>query len=947
MHRSCKRYLSSSWATKRKDPVSRLSSRRKYLSSLSAGKPDKSVQGGEPAESRFNVREVVKARALKFRAEVKKMSPEAYAAQSLQSLFKDTSGGDSTKSLLESGKDTPGRQAEILAALRASEPESVEDSEDYAEIDVLDTLAMEDYSTQLLLNPGDLVEFWPDKGQRSTLVILSLPTATTRKRYVTLSERGSIDYTNPNRYRFVIPGFIPNVSIDPDSIILQSDAKMIPIRRALKRFKQETDKLGSAYARELAKIYDEVPMINNQKQQNISVAEVSKLIFGGTSQVEMYTAFVAMTLDRVHFSPDLTPNVSIPIFGVRTLQEVSDISNVIQWTRKGSSEFRDFVSHALEVVELRNKIQVRQSEFLAPISAPRNFTKSDQSFIRFMLNACLERMDNAETEVHSNALSTIVKALRLFPDQSVQRRTVHACLKKLGVLTPWDSNQRRAKAAQLPGYGTSARADEYEQYIKDNMTENQVEDLSKLGLRDSCESIRHDFGQLPVYTIDSEGAAELDDGISIDGDWLHVHIADPSSFISHDSKLAEIAQFRVETVYLTEKSIPMLPTNLTQRHFSLGSDGASPAMTTSLKLDKSGNISEMKIRPSVVRNVKRTTYDAVNREVFGVVKSLPTGSVSSPHWTAEGSSPTSRALASLNKQDRQNLKAIQTWLQPAFSYRFRNGLLEMHYNEQSVRLQEQAVLPESTTDHSAPVFYAGGPRISASSSPVTDSPAIAMVTEAAILNNRAIAQYATEHRIPIIYRSSRFPLTDREKAALLKKRDARGRVLERDLKPYMGRMSSSIALLHAEPVELLGLPNGYTHATSPLRRYVDMVCQWQLQSHLLKRPYALDLKSMLPDIQRKGRAIKLLIKSETKHWIVLLLQQQIEAGQAMNFRATVTENNPRLNLPSEAILENLRERCLLRREASDPVISPGSTVDVMIEDLDLMDNVIYTRRIFK
>lgn len=907
-----------------------------------------SGDGSRHADKSLRVRQVVKDRASTFRDDIKRMTPEEYSAQPMRQLFQDKTDGISTKTSFAAAQNSPGFRAEMMARLAVTDCDNADESEQFAETDFLDGFAMDEYSTQTNYNPGDLIEYWPDKGGRMTLLILSMPTTISGKRYITLNERGSIDYTNPNRYRFHIPGFLPDPKLDPDTVFLQSDAPLLKLRRALKRFKQETDELSSTKARDLAKLYEIVCSNPGTTQVGgtVSVADLSKFLFGGTEQSQMYVIFVALTLDRLHFVPDLVQKFTVPIFRLRPAQEVDDITAVTEWTQQRSKEFGDFTRRARKISERRDRLAGSSDNSLVPVQMVQAYTPTDQAFIRFMLNACLERMDNNETEIYSNTLATIVKQLGFYPERNADRRTAYACLKRAGVLTPWDSNQRRSKAAQLPGYGDFPKANEYESYIKDNMIENQVEDLSRLGLQDRSADIRHDFGQLPVYVIDSEGAAELDDGISIDGEWLHVHIADPSSFITPDSKLGDIARFRVVTVYLVDKTFPMLPPALSQRHFSLGGPNPCPTMTTSVRLDEQGNPLEMKIRPSLIRNVRMTTYAKVDAEVFNVKNKSSVFSSTGTDSVSSSPASHSRKLAVLSDQDKINIRAIQKLLQPSLRYRIRNGLVDSPYSDRSLSLQ-QSVLPEYLQEHSTPQFFPGKPGISTSVSSSGHSPATALVAEAAILANRIAARYASEHNIPVVYRSSRLMLSSQKKAALLKGRDAYGRISTQVLRQHRGRMDSTIVTLRPEPAELMGLPEGYSTVTSPLRRFVDMIAQWQIQSYLLKRPYELDLKSLLPSVLRKANALKLVSRADERHWVALLLQQQIDAGIVVDHRATVLENNSRKEHPSEAILEGVKERCLVLRNVDDPVMQPGTTYPVTIEEIDLMDSVIYVRRTFK
>ncbi|KAI8851699.1 hypothetical protein BC829DRAFT_441338 [Chytridium lagenaria] len=123
---------------------------------------------------------------------------------------------------------------------------------------------------------------------------------------------------------------------------------------------------------------------------------------------------------------------------------------------------------------------------------------------------------------------------------------------------------------------------------------------------DPCASIRKDFGHLPVYVIDSPTARELDDGISVetrdDGEWLHVHIADPTAYLPSNHPLAMLAQLRGSSGVPPERHYPLIPDKLTRND---------------------GEILDYDVKPSFVSNVKILHYRNVNevlswKNVFGM-----------------------------------------------------------------------------------------------------------------------------------------------------------------------------------------------------------------------------------------------------------------------------------------------------------------------------------------
>ena len=109
---------------------------------------------------------------------------------------------------------------------------------------------------------------------------------------------------------------------------------------------------------------------------------------------------------------------------------------------------------------------------------------------------------------------------------------------------------------------------------------------------DLPESIRHDFGQLPVYTIDDNGAQELEDDNSIEHPssfWVHVHVADPTAILPPTYSIARRARDSVYTIYFNHGSRSMLPESLVKDEIglgnALGTGQAENVMTFSAKVD--------------------------------------------------------------------------------------------------------------------------------------------------------------------------------------------------------------------------------------------------------------------------------------------------------------------------------------------------------------------------
>ncbi|MEG1581132.1 MAG: ribonuclease R [Bacteroidaceae bacterium] len=148
---------------------------------------------------------------------------------------------------------------------------------------------------------------------------------------------------------------------------------------------------------------------------------------------------------------------------------------------------------------------------------------------------------------------------------------------------------------------------------------SNVEDAANhISAEISAEEIakREDFRDVTTFTIDPHDAKDFDDALSIrllkDGLWeIGVHIADVSHYVTEDSVIDQEAVSRATSIYLVDRTIPMLPERLCNFICSLRPDEEKLAYSTIFKITKEGEIKDWHLAHTVIRSNRRFTYEEV------------------------------------------------------------------------------------------------------------------------------------------------------------------------------------------------------------------------------------------------------------------------------------------------------------------------------------------------
>jgi ribonuclease R len=127
---------------------------------------------------------------------------------------------------------------------------------------------------------------------------------------------------------------------------------------------------------------------------------------------------------------------------------------------------------------------------------------------------------------------------------------------------------------------------------------------------------RKDFRGLPIVTIDGETARDFDDAVLVtplkNGNWeLQVHIADVSYYVRPGTALDLEARLRGTSVYFPDRAVPMLPPQLSSGMCSLRPDEDRLVLSCVMEIDERGEVLGYEVCEGIIRSAKRMTYTQV------------------------------------------------------------------------------------------------------------------------------------------------------------------------------------------------------------------------------------------------------------------------------------------------------------------------------------------------
>lgn len=450
---------------------------------------------------------------------------------------------------------------------------------------------------------------------------------------------------------------------------------------------------------------------------------------------------------------------------------------------------------------VKEVVQRKQSEFTGILEVKQHFAflipDSEQMPVDIFvpLNQLHEAKDGDRvmvkiTEWNSNSKKPVGEVIRILTNESANEIAMQSILSENGFPLTFPDDVLE-EAARIP----------------DIMDRNEI-------------GKRRDMRDTLTFTIDPVDAKDFDDAISIKplkNGWYEVgvHIADVSHYVKAGSELDKEAYQRATSVYLPDRVLPMLPEHLSNVLCSLRPNEDKFTFSAIFTMNKSGNVKDYWLGKTVIRSIRRYTYEEVQEIIEGA-----TGDYD-------------KELLLLDKMAK-SLRAE----------RFRKGAINFSSTEIRFKLDDQAkpigiVIKESKDAHQ-------------------------LIEELMLLANRTVATYVSEIKVkekplPFPYRVHSDP--DEEKLATfavfaakfgyrlnLNSPSAIATSFNEMLTAAHGRpeqhvieslgirtMAKAVYTTENEGHYGLGFEN-YCHFTSPIRRYPDVLVHRILEECLEGAP---------------------------------------------------------------------------------------------------------------
>jgi len=323
-----------------------------------------------------------------------------------------------------------------------------------------------------------------------------------------------------------------------------------------------------------------------------------------------------------------------------------------------------------------------------------------------------------------------------------------------------------------------------------------------------------DLTHLKTYSIDDSETYEIDDAISLEKisyqHKLWIHIASPTSYFEYQSAIDKKARKLISTVYLSTNTHYMLPEILINDVFSLSNKEKRESLSLGVIFNEDGSILSTEIVQSIIKVDFRLNYIEADE------------------------------LIDYAPKEEEDLSIISSILQSRRCYRKNSGATEILESFGKIIVEDNN-----------PILKIVDPTLSRQ-----------LISEAMILYGNIISNFTKVNKIPVPYRvQQRIDKVSKDSI-----RHSDNKVLYNFvLKKTMGKSYYSI---NPMPHSSLGVKS-YLHATSPIRRYADLIVNYQLNRYLNNNELISkeDVEQIINEINHQGIQNIMRYREDQKYWL--------------------------------------------------------------------------------
>jgi exoribonuclease-2 len=347
--------------------------------------------------------------------------------------------------------------------------------------------------------------------------------------------------------------------------------------------------------------------------------------------------------------------------------------------------------------------------------------------------------------------------------------------------------------------------------------QQHARELIAASVAEVADTRREDLTGLTLITIDGQSTLDFDDALSLettsDGYRLGIHISDVAHYVRKDDPIDQEARERGSSIYMADHKLSMLPPALAEGLCSLKAGQVRPAISTLVDLGPDMDIRGCRILPSLVRVKNQLSYYDVNLVAEQDPQVI-----------------TLRGIARKFREMRLTADAVHISVPEINLWIGENGEVNLS-------------------------------RVN------RESPGRMLVAEIMIMANWLMARFLAEHKMPAIFRSQPEPrerLYRREEGTLFQNWMQR-RLLNRFVLGHAAEKHSGLGL------------DAYVTATSPIRKYFDLVTQRQVRAVFgLENPYSIaEMDGIIQVLELPMSRVFKLQTGRQRYWLLKYLEQRV------------------------------------------------------------------------